>query len=241
MVYYRTPWLMRYSCLRTYLTWQLCCFYHLKDRQYSTHRWTGKNIHNIYRALVHSYHPRNSISPLADLNTWIPLDFLTILQLKYKNGSLEIATIKSNSLSFLHLKTTPGRNLWAEYFLIGTFIHLFSDTGNIELAVLQTTYCTVWFLQLFVFYCWDQITGELLLNGTKFLVIQLLQTVLLTTSQHSHNYLSHAVHHAPTVELCLMDNPKKWLSTVLQTLVCKVPNAFTYVCVQPKCGNTCIP
>ena len=44
-------------------------------------------------------------------------------------------------------------------------------------------------------------------------------------------HISITVHHAPTVELCLMDNPKKWLSTVLQTLRLQSPkylHTFAY-------------
>ena len=36
---------------------------------------------------------------LADLNTRTPPGFLTVLQLKYNNGSTGIATIESSSLS----------------------------------------------------------------------------------------------------------------------------------------------
>ena len=106
---------------------------------------------------------------------------------------------------------------------MGAFIHLLNETANIELAIPQTNYCTVWFLQLFIFKCWDQITGELLLNGTTFLVIQLLQTV------QGSIHISITVYHATTVELCLMDSPKKWLSTVLQMLCLQSPKyTFAY-------------
>ena len=42
--------------------------------------------------------------------------------------------LQGNKLCTCVLKTTPSMNLWAEYFLIGIFIHLLNDTANIELA-----------------------------------------------------------------------------------------------------------
>ena len=68
--------------------------YQSNSRPY-TSLWWGEVGHNIDRCII--AHPGNGFPLLADLNARTPPGFLTMLQLKYNNGSTGIVTIESSS------------------------------------------------------------------------------------------------------------------------------------------------
>ena len=73
----------------------------------------------VYRVLLVA-NLRNSFSLLADLKTQTPPGFLTMLQLKYNNGSTGIATIKSSSLSVWDVNAGKQHLVWVYRLKIST-------------------------------------------------------------------------------------------------------------------------
>ena len=118
-------------------------------------------------------------------------------------------------------------DLWAEYFLIGTFIHLLSDAANIELAVStdHLLYCLIpaafHFLLLRsdnrgITPKWDNIFGN--------------SATADSTRQHSHIYHSTSCTYSGTLSY---GQPKKVaFYGIADALFAK---SQIYVCVHPKC------
>ena len=79
----------------------------------------------------------NSFSLLADLNTWTAPGFLTMLDLKYNNGSTGIATTESSNYRKFPFWT-------ANIQLVDQLLYSIIPT-----ALHRSTFC-----------CWDQLTGD---------------------------------------------------------------------------------